>query len=251
MKNCLTKIGTSKRWHYPVEWKKKWKRRSYHDVSLTRTILTRTEADLKVVFLFYYFYFLFADPDIGYQMSSTNAAEDCCYEHCTEHGLCVRNSSACDRGDDADQRPLCVEKVPLQVEESECMDFSPTSGGGDRARPAPRPLVSLLLPVSLLLLATCARTATAATAPTAAVTWTRGPRHAPQTLLLYVSYDCCIIRRHSIVMPPMLYYCVPPPSPGYRTRQHRGAVPSQLLYKRRRSHPRSEKLGARFSRREM
>ncbi|XP_025413972.1 uncharacterized protein LOC112686069 [Sipha flava] len=109
------------------------------------------------------------DPDIGYQMSSTNAPEDCCYEHCAEHRLCVRNSTACDRGDGrADQRPLCVEEVPLTVEESECTDFGPTGSSAATRPPTVTPPLLVALLLLLLLLATCA--GTAAAAPTAAVT---------------------------------------------------------------------------------
>jgi hypothetical protein len=136
--------------------------------SFVVTGVYRTSCILILIFFFSMFSAL-ADPDIGYQMSSTNAPEDCCYEHCAEHRLCVRNSTACDRGDGrADQRPLCVEEVPLTVEESECTDFGPTGSSAATRPPTVTPPLLVALLLLLLLLATCA--GTAAAAPTAAVT---------------------------------------------------------------------------------
>ncbi|XP_060836301.1 putative uncharacterized protein DDB_G0277255 [Rhopalosiphum padi] len=68
------------------------------------------------------------DPDIWFQTSATDVTEQCCYEHCAD-GLCVRNETLCNGGSGsaADlQRPVCVENVPLDIEESQCTDYSLT-----------------------------------------------------------------------------------------------------------------------------
>lgn len=94
-------------------------------------------------------------------MSSTNLKEDCCYEHC-EDGLCIRNVSLCyndvttsvaaetkDGLFGTNQRPVCVEKVPLKVEVSECTDYSLTDSSGGREQGQPTAAAAMLL---LLLL---------------------------------------------------------------------------------------------------
>ncbi|VVC43448.1 Hypothetical protein CINCED_3A001428 [Cinara cedri] len=79
-------------------------------------------------------------------MSSTDARRDCCYEHCDDR-LCVRNASMCVAGGDADvgpsdrggggavygdQRPVCLEDVPLSDDDFECFDFDDADSGGTR-----------------------------------------------------------------------------------------------------------------------
>lgn len=87
---------------------------------------------------------MFADPDIGYQVSPTDRSEHCCYEHCAGGDLCVRNASMCG---DSDQRPVCVEDVKLADDgpEEKCDDYSLTdvsaAGGGRTAAPPPPLLV--------------------------------------------------------------------------------------------------------------
>lgn len=77
---------------------------------------------------------MFTDPDIGFQMSSQNVKEDCCYERCADE-LCVRNESLCNGGAGGpDQRPVCVVDEPLKDEPSNCTDYSllDSSDGGRR-----------------------------------------------------------------------------------------------------------------------
>uniref|UniRef100_A0A2S2PJP5 Uncharacterized protein n=1 Tax=Schizaphis graminum TaxID=13262 RepID=A0A2S2PJP5_SCHGA len=93
------------------------------------------------------------DPDIWFQTSATDVTEQCCYEHCAD-GLCIRNETLCngDSGGVADfQRPVCVENVPLAVEESLCTDYSLTDTSSSSGRPD-LPLQLLLWPASGLAL---------------------------------------------------------------------------------------------------
>lgn len=80
--------------------------------------------------------FVFVDPDIGYQMSSTDARRDCCYEHCADR-LCVRNASMCVTDDGGavygDQRPVCVDQNRMsRDDDSECPDYDADGGAGRR-----------------------------------------------------------------------------------------------------------------------
>ncbi|KAL4123269.1 hypothetical protein QTP88_015469 [Uroleucon formosanum] len=95
------------------------------------------------------------DPDIWFQTSATDVTEQCCYEHCAD-GLCVRNASLCN-GDSGDpQRPVCVENVPLAIEESLCTDYSLTDTSSGRGRPELLPFRLLLWAASALALAAAA-----------------------------------------------------------------------------------------------
>ncbi|XP_022163045.1 uncharacterized protein LOC111028627 [Myzus persicae] len=97
------------------------------------------------------------DPDIWFQTSATDVTEQCCYEHCAD-GLCVRNASLCN-GDSGDavvpQRPVCVENVPLAIEESLCTDYSLTDTSSGHRR-TDLPLQLLLWAASALALAAAA-----------------------------------------------------------------------------------------------
>lgn len=95
---------------------------------------------------------MFTDPDIGFQMSSQDVKEDCCYERCTDElrkdELCVRNESHCNGGaNDPDQRLVCVVDRPLEDDQSNCTDYSllDSSDGGGRLGGGTAAIVRLLL----------------------------------------------------------------------------------------------------------